>query len=58
MNAWEVGMRAVPDAWTSLRSLRNLQLRGHTMLLVRAHLHTVCCDPCPVTGQSGKQLCG
>jgi hypothetical protein len=35
VNAWAVGLDAIPEQWTALVSLRSLQLRGHTMLLVR-----------------------
>ena len=35
MNAWAVGLDSIPEQWTALVSLRSLQLRGHTMLLVR-----------------------
>ena len=36
MSAWAVGLDAIPEQWTALVGLRTLQLRGHTMLLVRA----------------------
>ena len=42
VNAWAVGLDAIPEQWTSLVSLRTLQLRGHTMLLVRIHVCLIC----------------
>ncbi|CAL8465073.1 g4608 [Coccomyxa elongata] len=33
VNAWAVGVEAIPEEWRALRCLRTLQLRGHTMLL-------------------------
>lgn len=34
VNAWAVGVEAIPEEWRALRCLSTLQLRGHTMLLV------------------------
>lgn len=35
-SAWGVGIDCIPSQWCALTSLRTLQLRGHTMLSVRA----------------------
>jgi hypothetical protein len=35
-SAWGVGIDSIPAQWSALTSLHTLQLRGHTMLSVRA----------------------
>ena len=34
-NSWAIGLSSVPDSWSNLKSLRTLQLQGHTVLEVR-----------------------